>query len=997
MSGPSFELNNIIVRAGAGAGKTHGLIQQVLNVYREYLKHHERPPRIVLTTFTRKATQELKERLILHACESRDGRLLSFVSDPSKLQIATMHGLMNSFLKRMGHLAGIDAGFQVLSESEAWQMSRLALREVLLEIPESLKWLEVYRFDRLLQMLIRYDLARREHPDLHPAGLSEIKAVVQKNADRWQTQIKSWADWIVSSTVDEKWCEFAEKLEVFIDHWRLTGYVDMEMFPRKPSRNAKRPEFLPLHDGLERPIKKFKDAMEKPGQDPLLWDLFAQEWSEFETIAAEFYLRMQRLKSSQARFEMADLELKALEILRQQPLLGEIFGAEWDYWMVDEFQDTSPLQVEILSGLIGARPRYIVGDPQQSIYLFRGAEVGVFSDAVKATESSGGEVRELLRNYRSAPELLAWINEFIVSLDGEFLPMEPRSDTQGSSQFQGLPRVLMVRATDAEAEGLSLVSQVGRLVASGVKLEEICVLGRTRRGLMSISRVLRSYGYPTHLHTSSGFASRREVLDAHALWKFLINPHDNLNLLILLRSPWFLVHDWQIADWMKDRPKSLWARLVALAHKSELPEAIHRLCSAKDQVDKKGLASTFESVLVKEGWIDLSLQNDPAGVKESNIWKLIVRAREFERKGGRSPLSLLEAEVSENLESSEGDAASAQEPNAVNLMTIHGSKGLQFGHVLIAGMGERPNSSNTEVLQSSRGNFHFPIWNEGLGEFVSSPLDQVHVEETRERESQEYDRWLYVALTRAKETLTLVWSDVDPGSWADRSPWFQRGLGEEIVQGCSVEVVNQMPAPQAYFSSGAEAYSIRGPFISQWDEGVARQSVTDLIDQDEEANPENRMGTGILMRRWKAQSLGNRIHAALEAIKYGGLVESDDDTAKSVRFVLELADPPLKDWIENGHVEWGFQVLSQKGLIEGQIDLWVKSDGKLYIVDYKSGSIKHLEQAFRQLSVYAWALRKFGHYEPAELLVIYPQTGKVERRQVSVELLNSIELELGRT
>ena len=99
-----FELSSGIVRAGAGAGKTRGLVDRVVEVYRAGVGTDAGPPRVVLTTFTRKATQELKERLILRACREKDADLLQFVSDPARLQIATIHGLLNIFLQQVGYI-----------------------------------------------------------------------------------------------------------------------------------------------------------------------------------------------------------------------------------------------------------------------------------------------------------------------------------------------------------------------------------------------------------------------------------------------------------------------------------------------------------------------------------------------------------------------------------------------------------------------------------------------------------------------------------------------------------------------------------------------------------------------------------------------------------------------------------------------------------------------------------------------------------------------------
>jgi hypothetical protein len=153
------------------------------------------------------------------------------------------------------------------------------------------------------------------------------------------------------------------------------------------------------------------------------------------------------------------------------------------------------------------------------------------------------------------------------------------------------------------------------------------------------------------------------------------------------------------------------------------------------------LARAFEQGLCDAAYLDLSLINDPAGRKESNLWKLIMKARELEQEGGKSILNFLGEEPgSDLLDVTEGDATSAQEPNCINLMTIHGSKGLQFEHVIVPRMGESPRTSHTPPLDAQEGKFFFPIFDDRDSEgdhkspFTPSPLDYVKVRDQRERE-----------------------------------------------------------------------------------------------------------------------------------------------------------------------------------------------------------------------------------------------------------------------
>ena len=981
MPSPTPELRDTMVRAGAGAGKTTGLVNKVIDVYRSWPRlEGTRGPRIVLTTFTRKATQELKERLITRAVNEKDAALLQFVSDPSRLQISTIHGLLNVFLKQVGHLAGLDSGFQIVDGAQAQHMARLALREVLLADPDGMSWLEVYGFGRLLEMCRKYEKFQLQQGTLQPAAMADIDAAVKRRVDYWRRAFREViAD--LQGLSEEPWRKYAAELSATVAGW---GVPDGTL-PKKPNRSKKDNDLEAYHEVIDKLQKKFKDEFGRPTWKADLWPHMAASWAKFSRLANGFTERLQAVKNEQARFEMDDLELKTAEILRAQPFLAEVFGEAWDFWMVDEYQDTSPLQAEVLSRLIGTHPKYLVGDPQQSIYLFRGADVEVFRQAEVKISSEGGDTVELKRNYRSDPALLLFINDFVAALDGEFMRMQTK-DVDSDGPAPPPPIATFFRAADPASEAQGIVARVHQLLNAGARLEEICVISRTHKTLMEISRALKEYGYPTHVHASRGFNTRREVLDAQALYKFLINPHDNMNLMILLRSPWFFTEDQQLADWMEARPHSLWRKLSALEQK---PEAVERLNKGLAQIQREGLVRSFESLLRDNALIDLSLYNDPAGRKESNLWKLIHKAQTLEKQGGQSLLDLLVADAENPLDVTEGDAASAQEPNCINLMTIHGSKGLEFDHVLIPRMHEPPNQSITPSLHADGGQFYFPVWNDDEVKFVPSPLDFLANRQRRDREQQEYGRWLYVALTRAKKSLTLSWSGTGLNSWVDGNGWFLHPKGLVTKEDYAFEVVEEMPPAQRYQGESAAAVKVRIPFQPPQTKESEHFSVSELVEAGKPPS------TADLLKRWQAQAAGTRIHRALEALKYGGGENAESDPA--VRFVMGLEDPPVREWIETGHVEWGFQVRTQSRVIEGQIDLWAEHDGKIYVVDYKSGSPQQKETAFRQLSLYAWALRKFGHDVPMQLVVIYPLAKKVEQREFTEDLFLAWENELSGT
>src|SRR6185437_10547094 len=147
----SLDLKSKIVRAGAGAGKTRELTKQVLEVVKQVLQDSGVAPRLVVTTFTRKATQELRERLMQEAIRQEDPRLLEYVSSRSPLMISTIHGVLSLFLTRFATEINIDPAFQILSSRDLQRLAKRTLRSLLIQNEDGQSLLESYSFTQLLQ------------------------------------------------------------------------------------------------------------------------------------------------------------------------------------------------------------------------------------------------------------------------------------------------------------------------------------------------------------------------------------------------------------------------------------------------------------------------------------------------------------------------------------------------------------------------------------------------------------------------------------------------------------------------------------------------------------------------------------------------------------------------------------------------------------------------------------------------------------------------------
>lgn len=971
VSSPPSQLNHHVVQAGAGAGKTRSLVEKVVSVFRHYRETEHRNPRLIVTTFTRKATQELRERLIVRACEVRDADLLEYVGNARSLHISTIHGVLNLFLGQVGHLCQLEAGFRVIHDSEERQVARVALKKTLLAHPDYLSWVEDYSFQQLLSTLVRYSKALQQDPLLRPASLEDMRRVRAEALRDWRRGFENIALQILETPAeDAKWIEFANQLRAFAQNFD-GGLASLDAL-EKPRKNAKSALPVEVQEEAGEALAKIKKEVAEVAEFEEFWPYFAKKWDDFAEMGRRFHYEFKQAKLTEGLLSISDLEMFSLEVLREKPELGGYFSAGWDFWLIDEYQDTSPVQAELLRRLRGEAPAFVVGDPQQSIYLFRGARSEMFHAKIEEAKQTKARVDRLMINYRSEPQLLEFLNDFFTGYSEQFEPMEPRK----AAKRQGAPVAHFISGADNQEENLGILRHIDRLLKQGARFEDICVLARTHSHLADLAVILKAQGIPVQVHSPTGFWRRREVLDAMSLLKFLVHPHDNLTLLAILRSPGYRVPDMRLADLCRKQPKSLWMAILADADLVS-QEALMRLQALlKFRVDH-GLVAAFEKALRDSTLLDLAFHADPSGRREANLWKLLAKVREEEKKPGFQVLALLDeidGLLSADEVASEGDAIMAKEPNCINMMTIHSSKGLEFDHVILPRMGVAPNLSASDEFSHHEEDsiFSFPIYLEKEGQRISSLLDRRRIKELRQRELAEQDRWLYVALTRAKKTLALCWSDevFENHSWAVRGRLKQ---ADRFANSSKYAIEISRPPYEFSFDAGVneKISKVRSLWKNEPSRGEQKQTVSQMTRN------ETRLTTKMLLARQEGATYGIAMHRAFQTLKVrpdlAWAIQAHPELEASLRYVWELNDPPLKQVILNGQAEWGFKIKTESGILQGRIDLWGKDDqGRIWIVDYKSGRAKQDDSYWQQLKLYAWALRQFGETSAIHLALVHP-------------------------
>lgn len=493
--------------------------------------------------------------------------------------------------------------------------------------------------------------------------------------------------------------------------------------------------------------------------------------------------------------------------------------------LVDEFQDTSRRQHELLRSLIAAWPEregrtcFVVGDPMQSIYFFRDADAELFP-RVKANglEIAGAETlhldpAELEANFRTAPRLVNELNEVFervfAEADGSGVTFAGANPARGETiasrlhlveqerarlalHLHFMPRASAGNGRDAEErkrlaseresarteqieELLTLIrSHLPRLEearAQGKKYR-IAVLGRARAALAPIAEALREACLPFRAVDVEALKDRPEVLDALALARALLNPHDRVAWLGVLRAPWCGLSLADLHALVSADDAELLKRPVPALLEERGPllteqarAAVERVRSAMDAAPRLRAAqpSSALGTWVEQVWLRLGGAACVTAAARANLdllWKCLdgLRAGEPDVLG-----SALDAALEKLMALPDPDADSEC---GVQLMTIHKSKGLEFEVVIVPELQAGTRGTRTELLSWMERGLARPDESGEITEFLVAPIPPKGEERgkaklwvdraRRQRESQELRRLLYVAGTRAREELHLL-------------------------------------------------------------------------------------------------------------------------------------------------------------------------------------------------------------------------------------------------
>ncbi len=874
----------MVVEAAAGTGKTTELVNRIIGMLAE---GRARIKEVVAVTFTDKAAGELRLRLRSELekkrQQEREGspryiNLLDALAQLEEAQVNTIHGFCADILRERPVEAMLDPQFESMNETQARQLQREAfklwLQRTLKDPPEGVRRYlrrdvrrgpadSLYEAASKLAMWCDYPAPWRRPEFDRLSAIDSIVGQLQKFAQL--TSVCSDAtDRLYLSTLPGRrladqitaWEAVAKRDYDALEAQLVGIYKDRQFREPQKGRTKKygdtvlRAEVLKAHEEL---VTALEDFTGKANAD--LAALLHVELQEALSLYEEWKLRLGRL-------DFLDLLVRARNLLRDNDSARADLQRRFTHIFVDEFQDTDPVQAEILLLLACGDPLvsewrkavpepgklFIVGDPKQAVYRFRRADVGVYQDVKNLLEAHGALCINLTTSFRGKAALQNVVNAAFepimkkdaVTLQASYVPLSPyRQDMTEQPPIVALPvpdpygqKYISGRAVDAclpDAVGAFtawLVKESGWKVNEGgedrmvpIRADHICILLRRFESYgedkaRAYAQALEARDIPHLLIGGKSFHQREEVETIRIALTAIEWPDDELAVFAALRGSLFAVGDEPLLTY-----RARWGRLHPFRiPQEELPENLQPIKDAllvlqelHKQRNRRSVAETL-SRLLEATRAHAGFAMRPSGEQVlANVLHISELARSYESGGGISFRGFIEQ--------LEDDAERGQVPEApileqgsegVRIMTVHKAKGLEFPIVILGGITAPLAHEDADCYIDSQAGLCV-VQLEGL-----MPLElQEHQAEEAARNRAEGVRIAYVAATRARDLLVVpaVADDGAEKRFTDPKDWwiaplfsaiFPSDLSRrkpEVAGGCPSfgrDTVLRRPADQAF-------------------------------------------------------------------------------------------------------------------------------------------------------------------------------------------------------
>jgi ATP-dependent helicase/nuclease subunit A len=718
-----FAEGRLMLVAGAGSGKTSVLTERFVYLVSE---RGVDPERILTITFTRTATAEMKARIIrkLEARGLHDAR-----HRIESAYIHTVHALCRRLLQENPFEAGVDPDPSVLPTHQSQS-------------------LRLEAFHRALEHL----LGNNETPNGGtPPHQEALRALIAEYLMLGEARARS-----------DPLQTLYQMVRHLVDESRHQGLDLPELL-----------EWASASEGMSLSMPAVEAAEEQEATAQMLQQALLR-------LACEYLAQYQQLKEEYSTLDFDDLQLRAVQMLRESPTVRHRYQQLFQHVLVDEAQDIDPLQATLIELLTGDGGNLtIVGDVQQSIYGFRFADLRVFREWEARTQSHpNGCLVEMQDNFRSRQEILAFVRFIFAHLWGEaFLPPQPaRVHPPPLHPAQGEPHVQVWRwqQRDPVAEAEQIAGAIRQWVANRSLLVhdpqtqalrpacygDFALLFHQYTAVDRYERVFQQMGVPCYVVGGGrGFYLRYEVRDLANLLRALTALEDELAMLSLLRSPMVgLSLDALVLLTDAAHRLQLPLRLVLNDPPPDVPaddtERLLRFLGwfgdLEREVGRRSVGWLLTRALEASAY-EAQLLRQPDGAQQvANVRKLLAMAMSQPAVSPQAFADQLDALV--RAEQREGNAPLFEESaDVVRFYTVHGAKGLEFPVVFLADTGYRERARDLPLYVEPQ--------ERKIGLRLRNGYETATYRELRERHRQdevsESQRKLYVALTRARDYLVV--------------------------------------------------------------------------------------------------------------------------------------------------------------------------------------------------------------------------------------------------
>jgi len=814
---------NLLVEAGAGTGKTYALVSRVVTL----IKSGKAAMRgIVAITFTEAAAAELSERIrsrmeqlldpeyvaagndpLLPISESETDRIRQAIDEIDQASIQTIHSFASQILRERPMPARLPPGWATLDAIEANQLFADAWDDWLdnalgqdgdAELQDSLRYLlginigvDQWRplalsfssdYDRLCNdnAIPGIDLLTHSQDTL--AKLQDLANECSNTNDPLYQQLAGAIETVqaVANVADNPIsAAYSLNTGAKVDYARNVG-----------SKNNWQIDPKEVRDEFRSVGTNFQVVVKSAPMLPLLRHLR-------QAFAIDYPAR--RKADGVATFE--DLLVWSRDVLRDDTEARSYFQQKYSHILIDEFQDTDPLQAE-MAFYLAAQPNadvsgrdwhtiplhpgklFIVGDAKQSIYRFRRADIGV-TQLVK--DSGQMESLTLSENRRSQKPVLDWVNAAFCRLmtpdsnDGplvqaEYIKLRPNAETQqpdlGTAQFFGEPsdanagqirrrqaaNVAALIAAATAGDGRRNVYDKNKKCIRQASLGDVCILIRSRTGLNILERELESANIPYRIEGGSLLFNTQEVRDLINCLRAIDNPSDEVSVVAALRSPAFACSDVDLLQWRDAGGRWNYSATPKPDDPSPVADAMMILEQYHHRHQTESVAGLIADFIRNRRLDELDL----AEPRPREMWRrrqfLVAQARnqEYNSGNGGTPLTLrrfidwAETQQDENARIAE-IAAPETDDDSVRIMTMHAAKGLEFPIVILLGFDSAPVSRTKNALFGQLGT-EVEI---SLSSSLKTPgYDALSAIEKRHADAESI-RLAYVAATRARDQLLV--------------------------------------------------------------------------------------------------------------------------------------------------------------------------------------------------------------------------------------------------